>query len=197
MDRQISAERAWLIPFTISQRHGSFIMQALSVLTREEVHRLMNDPEPVHRFPAEMSTNFHEAVQRISQVYQGDASKIWSGRPSSAEVVYRFLQFRGVGPKIGAMAANILARDFKIPFSDYFSIDLAVDVQVKRVFVRLGLVPSSDDNQAIIYKARALHPSFPGLFDFPAWEIGRKWCRPTNPLCNQCLMKDLCPSSTA
>jgi len=91
------------------------------------------------------------------------------------------------------MAANILARDFKVPFSDYHSIDIAVDVQVKRVFQRLGLVEDSDDNQAIIYKARALHPAFPGIFDFSTWEIGREWCRPTNPACGKCPMNAACP----
>ena len=42
-------------------------------------------------------------------------------------MVYRFLEFNGVGPKIASMAANILAREFKIPFADYFSIDISAE----------------------------------------------------------------------
>lgn len=103
--------------------------------------------------------------------------------------MYRFLKFRGVGPKIATMAANILARDLKVPFSDYFSIDVSVDVQVQRVLLRLGLTNEMDDVPMVIYRARALHPEFPGVLDFPAWEIGRKWCRPNAPLCSQCLMR--------
>lgn len=197
MDRQIKAERAWLIPFSIQEKLGTFAFSALRALSLEAVTKLMKEPIPLHRFPDEMSKNFHSAVQWIADTYSGDASAIWSNKPSSAEVVYRFLQLRGVGPKIGSMAANILARDFKIPFSDYYSIDLSVDVQVKRVFIRLGLALPTDDVQAIIYRARALYPEFPGIFDFPAWEIGRTWCRPTHPQCGQCLMRLVCPSSNA
>jgi len=98
---------------------------------------------------------------------------IWANRPASAEVIYRFLEFRGVGPKIATMAANGLARHLKIPFSDYFSIDVSADVHVRRVFARLGLTGRGDTIEAVIYRARVLHPEFPGLLDLPAWEIGR------------------------
>src|SRR5690554_7296394 len=62
----------------------------------------------------------------------------WRGNPSSAAVVYRFLQFDGVGPKIATMATNILARDFKIPMSDYYSVDISTDVHILRVLRRSG-----------------------------------------------------------
>ena len=138
MDRQIKAERAWAIPQAVSQRLGGFDFPRLSRLTLAEVQGLMSKPAPLHRFPDRMSEYFHSAVRIIESRYKGDASLIWEGRPSSAEVVYRFLQFPGVGPKIATMATNILARDFKIPFSDYYSIDVSADVHVRRVFHRLG-----------------------------------------------------------
>jgi endonuclease III len=63
-------------------------------------------------------------------------------------VVYRFLEFRGVGPKIASMPANILARHFKIPIADYYPIDISADVRVRRVFGRLGLcAPSATVDQ--------------------------------------------------
>jgi endonuclease III len=141
-----------------------------------------------------MSRLFHAAVQRIAEEYAGDASGIWANRPSSAEVVCRFLQFDGVGPKISTMAANILARDYKVPFSDYYSIDISADVHVRRVFGRLGLCSSDATVEQLVYKARALHPEFPGIVDLPIWEIGRLWCRPHDPACSACYMQDLCPS---
>jgi endonuclease-3 len=195
MDRLIKAERAWVIPYRFSEKLGDFQIRTLLQLSLPDVKQLMTEPEPLHRFPEEMSNNFHSAVQMIGQVYGGNAGRIWSGQPSSAEVVYRFLQFRGVGPKIATMATNILARDFKVPFADYYSIDLSVDVQVRRVFTRLGLAHRDDNIQSIIYLARALHPTFPGLLDYPAWEIGRNSCRPLKPLCDQCIMQSVCPSA--
>ncbi len=90
------------------------------------------------------------------------------------------------------MAANILARQFKIPFSDYYSIDISPDVHIKRVMKRIGYVPENSDNDMIIYKARELNPEFPGIIDFSCWEIGRKWCKPKNPECNNCIVRTDC-----
>jgi len=107
MDRQVPAERAWLIPYSLSLKLGDFHFSTLRLLSEREIRDLMLNPEPLHRFPEEMAKNLYEAVRRIEKDYGGDASKMWEGKPSSAEVVYRFLQFRGVGPKIATMAANM------------------------------------------------------------------------------------------
>ena len=195
MDRQMRAERAWAIPFHLDQRLGGFAFSKLENLTAEEVKRHMTEPKPLHRFPNEMSKNLHSAIAHIAQRYSGNAAAIWSEEPSSAEVVHRFDEFRGVGPKIANMAANLLVCDFKVPFKDYDSIDASGDVQVCRVFSRLGLTSPYPSPEAIVHTARALHPEFPALLDIPAWEIGRQWCRPQTPICGQCFMHQVCPSA--
>lgn len=196
MDRQIKAERAWAIPYRLAQSLGDFSLERLLQVTPAKLKALIVRLQ-LHRFPDTMSRNFSEAVRYIHLAYDGRADRIWQGRPPSAEVVFRFLQFEGVGPKIATMAANILARDFKVPLADHFSIDISADVQVRRVFQRLGLVGEGAGTDAVIYRARALHPEFPGLMDFPAWEIGREWCRPINPDCRLCYMRTLCPTAKA
>ena len=195
MDRQIKAERAWLIPYLISQKIRGFSMKRLSALSAEDVRRLMSKPEPLHRFVDKMAVNFYRAIKRIANAYNNNAALIWLDKPSSAEVVYRFLEFDGVGPKIASMAANILARDFKIPFADYYSIDISADVHIRRVFGRLGLCATDATVEQVIYKARALYPDFPGMMDLPCWEIGRNWCKSREPECSVCYMNDLCPTA--
>jgi endonuclease III len=195
MDRQVKAERAWLIPYLFSEKIGGFEFARLRSLSLAQVRELMSKPVPLHRFPERMSENFYDAIRLIGESYAGDAAKIWQGQPSSAEVVYRFLQFRGIGPKIATMATNILAREFKIPLSDYYSVDISADVHVRRVFSRLGLVRADASIDELIYVARSLNPEFPGLLDLPAWDIGRKWCRPQIPLCTSCYMQEQCPAS--
>ena len=93
------------------------------------------------------------------------------------------------------MAANILAREFKIPFADYFSIDISADVHIRRVFARLGFCAANASVEQVIYKARALYPEFPGMMDLPCWEIGRNWCKSRDSECDGCYMKDLCPTA--
>jgi len=193
MDRQIKAERAWFIPYRFLEKlDEDFSIGKLNMLSVDDVKQLMTNPEPLHRFAAKMAVFFHAAIHRIVEQYEGDASLIWKGRPSSANVVYRFLEFAGVGPKIANMAANILARDFKIPLADYYSIDISADVHVRRVFERLGLTFKNPTVDQCIFQARALYPKFPGLMDLPVWEIGRNWCRPKNPQCQACYMRVGC-----
>lgn len=195
MDRQIDAKRAWEIPHRLRLRLGTFDSEKLAALSRARVQRAMAKPTPLHRFPAKMAECLHSALQRISTQYDGDASRIWQDRPSSAAVVRRFLAFEGVGPKIATMATNILAREFRVPMSDYYSIDISVDVHVRRVFTRLQLVQPRASPEELIYTARAIEPTFPGLLDLPAWEIGKTWCRPAKPRCGECYMRSVCPSS--
>lgn len=93
-----------------------------------------------------MAEIFLSGIQKIQSDYSGDVGKIWRGIPGSASVVYEFMGFKGSGIKISTMAANILARQFRIPFSDYFSIDISPDVHVRRVLMRIGHVPEDASN---------------------------------------------------
>lgn len=196
MDRQIKAERAWLIPFEIHRRTGTSTFEELAGLSLAAIRRAMTSPSALHRFTADMSVYFHEGVGRIRRVYGGDASTIWSGDPPSAAVVRRFLEFRGIGPKIATMAVNILVRDFRIPTSDKFAVDISPDVQVRRVLIRLGLLDENASNEQLIYLAREMSPEYPGIFDFSLWEVGREWCRPRTPDCGACFLNDVCPSAS-
>mgnify|MGYP006277562419 CR=1 FL=1 len=95
--------------------------------------------------------------------------------------------------KIATMAANILVRDFRVELTDYHYIDISVDVHLKRVFQRLGLVPQGASKFEIIYAAREMNTEHPGIFDLPVWEIGREWCKPGVPNCPDCHMRKVCP----
>lgn len=192
MDRQVKAEKAWAIPYEIKMRSGGFSMRHLRRLSTRQVARMMTRPTSLHRFPEEMATNFVEAIEMVATRYGGDASRMWSDCPSSATVVYRFLEFRGVGLKISTMAANVLVRIFKVPLADYYSIDISPDVHVRRVFSRLGLTAPDATPDQIAYRARSLWPEFPGLLDVATFHVGRDWCRPQNPLCGDCYLAEVC-----
>ena len=195
MDLLISADQAWFIPYRLSRRIGNFDFCTLLKLSEEEIQDYMKGPPALHRFPGKMGKRLHAAIQRIANKYQGNAGAIWSDHPSSAGLVYRFLEFEGMGPKVATMAANILAREFKVPVRDHFSIDISPDRHVLRVFQRLGLIPKQASNEQVIYRARDLNPEYPGLVDLPAFQIGREWCKPKDPCCNKCFMEDICPTA--
>ena len=191
MDRQMKAELAWMIPFRISQIFGDFSMETLASISESEYVRVFKE-QKLHRFPESMGKIFYSAVQRIHDVYHDDAREIWMHKPSSASVVLRFLQFEGVGIKIATMATNILARQYKVPFSDCYSIDVSPDVHVRRVMYRMGLVRKDAAIDEIIYKARELCPEFPGIIDFSLWNLGRGTCNAIHPDCEHCRVRAEC-----
>lgn len=192
MDRQIRAERAWKIPYIISKEINDYKFSGFLNLSQEELLTLFQE-KSLHRYNDKMAKCFYNAIQKIHIEYKDNASLIWKGNLHSATIVRRFLQFDGIGIKIATMATNILVREFKIPMKDKICIDISPDVQVKRVFTRLGLISKNSSNDELIYCARELNPSYPGIFDLSAWEIGRKWCRPQYPSCNNCYLNEKCP----
>ncbi len=194
MDRQWQAEKCWLVPYRFKQRLGSFEVRKLSSLTQRDVTRIFVRPPPLHRLKGVMADVFYAAIQQIAEQYSDDASRIWRDKPSSATIVRRFLEFKGAGQKIATMAANILVRDMKIPVSDRYSIDVSIDTQIRRTFGRLGLVRAGASNEELIYRARELHPEYPGIFDLSLWEIGRQWCRTQEPECSECYLRRHCPT---
>ena len=191
MDRQIKAEKAWMIPQKIFDILGTSNFTELVKVPEKTFKKIFNDSN-LHRFNDSMAEIFFSGIQDIKTKYHGNAAKIWLGKPSSALVVYRFLEFKGCGIKIATMAANILARQYKIEFSDYNSIDISPDTHVMRVMYRMGYVPKEASREMVIYKARELYPEFPGIIDFPCFEIGRNWCDPSSPKCNECIVNKIC-----
>ena len=198
MDTLVDADAAWAIPYKVKQRLGSFDICKLRDQPVELYEAMFKDGKKWHRFPEQKAKVFYYGVKTIcdSDLMNGNAAKIWSNRPSSKEVVLRFLDFYGCGFKVANMAANILRSYFGVEFDDYSFIDIAPDVHTMRVFKRLGLTPNIDNDEIskiyTICKAGELHPEFPGVVDGLCWEVGRKYCSKQNPKCTQCRFNEFC-----
>jgi len=192
MDTQIKAERAWQVPYELKHRMGFFDFETLKTLSQGAIRRFMSEPTCLHRYKTNKADCLYELIHKIEKEYDGDVSNIWQGEPSSAEVVHRFIEFKGFGQKLANMAANILAREFKVPFSDYRSIDISADRHVQRVLSRLGMVPMHPSPEQIIYTAREIAPEYPGIVDLPLFYTGRDICHPTDPECQICPLVEHC-----
>ena len=68
MDRQIKAERAWLIPYEISKEIGSFKFSKLLKLNQTQIKKIFKRRN-LHRFNDTMGENFYFAIQRIHNNY--------------------------------------------------------------------------------------------------------------------------------
>lgn len=192
MDRQIKAEKAWLIPYHISTRIGGTDFEYFVKTSLEEYKELFNTFK-YHRFNTIMAEYTFLAVQKIHEDYNDDASMIWRNAQSSATVIRRFLEFKGIGVKIATMAVNLLVRERKKPISDLSHIDISSDTHVRRVFKRTGLVSPNPSNEEVIYRAKELYPSYPGILDIGAFEVGRQYCfARKKPDCDSCYLGEYC-----
>ena len=191
-DRQCNSEKTWLVPYKMKKVLGDFELTTLNKLSQSEIEKIFKENN-LHRFNEEIAKSYYLAIKKVSLEYDGDASKIWRGKPSSATVVLRLLDFYGVGVKIATMIANILARDFGVEYADYYSIDISADTHVRRVFKRMGLIVNHKNVDECIYKARSICPEYPGILDNFIWSFGRTICMAKNPKCEECIFKDKCP----
>lgn len=187
----IPAERAWAAPYLLASRLGHFDLSRLAS-ERVSVARAVATPPALHRFVRTVPGWISSAAQRLLDEYNGSASHIWLPGTHVLEVHRRLIAFAGIGEKKAAMAVELLRRTFGIEMigAEYGSV--AYDVHVRRVFLRSGLA-RQDTPAAIAAAARKACPDAPGSLDLAAWLVGRDWCRPREPRCDQCRLGPACP----
>lgn len=190
LDQGIKAERAWAGPYLLKLRLGH-LDPARIAADPGAVQNAVKTPPTLQRYVNKIPAWIVAAASRVLRDYDSDAARIWTDQ-SAQEVQRRLDAFEGIGQKKAAMAVEILARDLRVPIRDLEGSDIAYDVHVRRVFLRTGLA-ERDDLEHMVAVARALRPERPGEIDFPAWNIGRTWCRPGVPLCPECPLLTVCP----
>lgn len=158
----------------------------------EAVRAAVNHDPKLHRFVNVVPAWLVQAAQIVVSQYGGDAAQLWADEPTAIELRRRLEAFPGIGQKKAAMAVEILARDLGKPLHELSGGDVAYDVHLRRVFLRTGLA-DHDEVGHMVAVARALYPGRPGALDLPAWDIGRRWCRPADPDCAACPVNSVCP----
>ncbi|NAS88193.1 endonuclease III [ANME-1 cluster archaeon AG-394-G21] len=193
-DQSITAEQAWEKPFILKQRLGHLDVKKISEMKDDELKVIFNEAPKLHRFPNKYAAYIKDACKMLIDRYEGNAANIWNGNPGYADLQRRFELFKGIGQKKASMATNILIRVLRKGVGDKSESNISFDIHVKRVFLRTGLA-KTDDKNTILQSARELNPEDPGELDFPIWDIGMEkgWCRPTDPKCDECPIKDVCP----
>lgn len=190
-DQGVVAERAWAAPYELRRRLGHLDPYRMANELREIEAAVQTVPK-LHRYVEKMPRWLHAAAVRVIQHYEGDAGRIWDDRPSAQLLQARLDAFQGIGQKKAAMAVEILERDLGVEIRELQGSDIAYDVHVRRVLLRVGLA-ERDDLDHMLEVSRAANPERPGAIDLPAWRIGREWCRPGIPDCPACPLETVCP----
>lgn len=187
----IPAERAWAAPYLLRERLGHLDLARLAN-EREAVFEAVARTPALHRFKRTLPGWVSDAAARVITCYDGSASRVWDDAPTAIELMQRLAAFRGIGRKKAAMVVEILSRCMGVRVRDLEGGTVAYDIQVRRVFLRSGLVDRDTRAEVEQAAAEAL-PASPGRLDLPAWLIGRRWCRPVDPMCDDCRLAGVCP----
>ena len=189
-DMGIRADRAWALPYLLGRRLGD-LSPSLLRQDQDAIQAAVQQPPRLHRFASLLSDWLAQAASIVVERYDGRADRLWSDRPTPMELRRRLEVFPGVGPKKAAMAVEILARDLRVPLRPVTANDVTYDAHLRRVFLRTGLARRNEASH-MVSVVRELYPSRPGALDVPAWDIGRRWCRPTGPDCPACPLNTAC-----
>lgn len=192
IDRGARAETVWKIPYLLHQELGHLDPKKFADFNSAqiELHILSLPKKP--RYPVQAAITISELSKMIVANFDGNAEAIWKHKEPN-DIVKSLLKVKGVGLGIAHMIVRILVDEFDYDPgpNGYRQIDIKPDVHVTRVFCRTGLVDERNDNLCI-QAARRLNPEYPGLLDWPAWEIGRRWCDENHPNCKTCPLDHVC-----
>jgi uncharacterized HhH-GPD family protein len=203
-DQHVPSEKAWAMPLELKKRLGYLDVYKIAGMKKEDLIKIFRNPTPLHRYTNKMVSWIQSACKKLVSEYAGRAENLWSDTKEAGEIIERFDNFEGIGQKKSTMATNFLADYFKIPIVGWENIDISVDIMIRRVFKKLGLVAKTASDYDIILKARTLEPSFPGELDSPCWDIGRSWCLSSKAYCyykeknkreENCPLVEDCPSA--
>lgn len=202
-DRSVPWERAWDAADWMCSSIGDpeDVTSVWHALVKMDASRLRGflrygyGGQAFHRHYKTFARLLPQASEHILEHYQGDPRKIWNNQRDVNEVRNRLDSIPAIGPGLARMAVLILAREHGRLGGRKArrQLDPKPDVHVRRVFQRVGLIEPGWSMNAVIEAARDLAPDFPGSLDAPAWEIGRNWCRPSRPHCDECPVSAVCP----
>lgn len=188
----IPAERAWRGPYELSLRLGGNLCLEFLAAEPQQVLEAFQRPPVLHRFKNTLPRWISSAAQRLIVEYDGSAANIWLPGTHVLDVTERLAEFDGIGRKKSVMTVEILTRTFGVELEGRECGQIAYDVQVRRVFLRSGLI-ECDTLQAVEAAASEFCPDAPGTLDLATWLVGRETCRPRSPRCDACKLGDVCP----
>lgn len=193
-DQSVKAEVAWSLPYKLSKRlEVDDLVDLAHIKTMEEVQAAIKEKPALHRYPSNIGRYLWLASEKLYKDYNQDATNIWNNS-SASEIINRLEQFKGISHKKANLTCLLLVRDFGLEVPDTQNIDIVYDIHIRRIFTRAGFV-KKDTYKEVAEAARIIYSEFPGSLTTPFWSLGREICRPTNPKCGICPIKEACRSA--
>lgn len=189
-ERGADVESEWALPHRLKQRLGHLDPARMDA-EPQTVRAAIAHPPALHEQADAVAADVLAAARRVVARYGGDAGALWSGAASESELDARLEDFPGIGPAKSVAVVELLKRLLRTPLSPFEADAVACDEHVRRVLLRTGLVEGEGDED-LLDALRASHAGPPSALQYPAWEVGRRWCHPALPNCAACVLSADC-----
>jgi endonuclease-3 len=190
LDRGGQSFTLWSIPHHLLQAWGHLDPALIEQMAPEELAA----DEVIAHAPSQISRlQLAKTVVSLAQVVQRECD----GRPerllqgSVAEIMDGLQRVFGVGPNIARMIIIQRILYFGLEPERRGRLLPKLDVHVQRVLERTGLVAmATDESVARLLEGRSMQDI--AAIDQACWDIGRQYCRPNQPKCDQCPLEHRC-----
>ena len=129
LDQQVPMEWAFQAPSVLKERLGGHLDAGkLAAMGEEAVVTTFCEKPALHRYPASMGKRAHALCVALTEQYDGDAARIWSGASTGDELLQRLLALPGFGPDKAKIFTAVLGKRLGVrppgweeaaaPFSD-------------------------------------------------------------------------------
>lgn len=158
------------------ERFDSLNPEDLLDLSDEELEEILR--------PAGLQKQKARYLRRIAEELRGGRLMEILEEGDAEEVRRKLMRIPGIGPKTADVLLSVLGRE-----------TIAVDRHVARVSQRLGIAKGRDYEN--------IRKSLMNIFDKKDYlkahllliKLGRTYCRPRNPKCDECPLRDICEYS--
>jgi uncharacterized HhH-GPD family protein len=128
LDQQVPMEWAFRGPANLQRRLGHLDPARIAALAPDDVVAVFVQKPALHRYPAVMARRVHALATFVADVYDGDATRIWSDVDNGAELLQRLKALPGFGDEKAKIFLALLAKRIGVapagwaeaarPFSD-------------------------------------------------------------------------------
>ena len=110
LDQQFPMEHAFAGPAKVLDRFGTLDPAAIAAADPEEFSELCRRPPAIHRYGGSMAARLQELAAAVVEVYEGEASRIWTEASSGADLLARIQALPGFGRQKAQIFTALVAK---------------------------------------------------------------------------------------
>jgi uncharacterized HhH-GPD family protein len=114
LDQQYPMEHAFRGPAKVLDRFGTLDPAAIAAAEPESFADLCATPPAIHRYGRSMAGRVQELARHVVEVYDGDASRVWTQARNGADLMKRLRALPGYGEQKAKIFTALLAKQLDV-----------------------------------------------------------------------------------